>query len=74
MTDKGMLVLQNCVNFKEDVAGLCSETCATSSHDAIQAINNIKDEEVSDIEEEEDPVPISFPAMKPEAEVSCTSV
>jgi hypothetical protein len=69
-----MLGLQNCVNFKKAVAGSCSETCTTSSHHAHQAINNIKAEEVSDIKEEEDHVPILFPAIKPEAEVSCTSM
>jgi hypothetical protein len=69
-----MVVLQDCVDFKKEVAGSCSGTCATSSHDANQAVSNIKVEKFSDIEEEEDPVPISFPAIKPEAEVSCTSV
>jgi hypothetical protein len=32
---------------------------------------NVKAEEVSDAEEEEDPVPITFPEIKAEPEVSC---
>jgi hypothetical protein len=35
---------------------------------------NIKAEEVSDIEVEEDPVPITFPKIKAEPEVSCMSL
>jgi hypothetical protein len=41
--------------------------------DANQA-KNIKAEEVSDAEEEEDPVPLPFLKIKSEAEVSCMSV
>jgi hypothetical protein len=55
MTYKGMLVLQDSAHSQEDVTGSCTETCPASSHDAHQAIN-IKVEEVSDVEEEEDPV------------------
>jgi hypothetical protein len=43
---------------QEGVPGSCTETCPTS-HDANQPIN-IK-VEVSDLKEEENPVPISFP-------------
>jgi hypothetical protein len=42
----------------------------TSSHDANQVMN-AKAEAVSDVEVEEDPVPITFPKMKAEPEVSC---
>jgi hypothetical protein len=71
MTDKGLLVLQDCAHSQEDVPGSCTETCSTSSRDANQAIN-IKVEEVSDVEEEEEnPVPISFPGIKAERAVSC---
>jgi hypothetical protein len=69
MTDKGLLVLQDCAHSQEDVPGSCTETCPTSSRDANQAIN-VKVEEVSDVEEEENPVPISFPGIKPEQAVS----
>jgi hypothetical protein len=41
--------------------------------DASQAIN-VKVEEVSDAEEEEGPVPISFPKIKTEPEVRCMSL
>jgi hypothetical protein len=47
------------------------ETYPTSD-DATQA-KNIKAEEVSDAEEEEDPVPMTFTKIKAEAEVSCMS-
>jgi hypothetical protein len=40
------------------------------SHDANQAMN-VKVKEGSDVEEEDDPVPISFPEIKAEPEVSC---
>jgi hypothetical protein len=43
-----------------------------SCHDTTQAIN-IKVEEVSDAEEEAGPVPIPFPKIKAEPEVSCMS-
>jgi hypothetical protein len=41
-----------------------------ASHDANQAMN-IKVEAVSNAEEENDPVPITFPEIKAEPEVSC---
>jgi hypothetical protein len=44
-----------------------------TSDDANQA-KNIKSEEVSDTEGEEDPVPMTFPKIKAEAEVSCMSL
>jgi hypothetical protein len=69
MTDKGLLVLQDCAHSQEDVPDSCTETCPASSHDANKAIN-IKVEVVSDVEEEENPVPISFPGIKAEQAVS----
>jgi hypothetical protein len=41
-----------------------------ASHDENQAMN-VKAEEVSDVEVAEDPVPITFPEIKAESEVSC---
>jgi hypothetical protein len=76
MTDKGMLVLQDCPHSQEDGPGSCTETSPTSSHDAFQTIS-IKVEEISDVEEEEeeeeeeDPLSISFPGVEAEHEVSC---
>jgi hypothetical protein len=54
MTDKGMLVLQDSAHSQEDVPGSCTETSPTSSYDGNHAIN-IKVEEVSDVEEEDNP-------------------
>jgi hypothetical protein len=47
--------------------------CASSSHDGDQAVN-IKVEEVSDVEDEEDPVPMTFVEIKVEHEVSLMSL
>jgi hypothetical protein len=55
------------------VPGLWSETCPSPSPDGNGSIN-LKSEEVSDVKGEEDPVPIPFPGIKAEHEVSCTSV
>jgi CRISPR/Cas system CMR subunit Cmr6 (Cas7 group RAMP superfamily) len=57
LSDKNMMALQN---FGE---------MFPTSHDADQAMN-IKAEEVSDPEEEEDPMPITFLEIKAEPEVS----
>jgi hypothetical protein len=68
-----MVVLQNCVDLERCVPGPHSEKYATFCHDANQAMN-IKVEEDSDIqEEEEDPVPMAFIGIKVEQEVSCVS-
>jgi hypothetical protein len=65
-----MLILQNCRDSENCVPVPCSETHPTASHDANQAVN-IKVEEVSDIEVEEHPVPMTFVGIKSEHEVSC---
>jgi hypothetical protein len=65
-----LVVLQNLTD-SENVRGLCTEI--VSSHDAYQAIR-IKAEALSDVEEEEDRVPTTFPLIKAEPEVSCVSV
>jgi hypothetical protein len=63
MADKCMVVLQN-----------CNETYPTSSL-AVNHAMNINVEEVSVIQgEDEDPLPVSFPAVKAEFEVSCLCV
>jgi hypothetical protein len=71
MTYKSMLILQNCRDLEKCVPGSCDETYPTASHDASQAMN-IKVEEVSDIEAEDHPVPMTFVGVKSEHEVSCT--
>jgi hypothetical protein len=67
-----MVVLQKCTDILKDEPGLCSETCLTA-HDGNQAID-VKFQKGSDIEEEDDPVAITFPALKAEQEVSCVSM
>jgi hypothetical protein len=69
MTNKGMVVLQNRLDSQKDVPGSHIETCASSSHSA--QVVNIKVEEVSDVEDREDPVPMTFVEVKAEHEVSC---
>jgi hypothetical protein len=71
MTNASTVVLQAHLVLQKDLRDLWSETCPASSHDANKFIN-AKAEEVSDVEE--DPVPISFPQIKDEHEVSCVSV
>jgi hypothetical protein len=61
--------LQNCTNSENASVGPYGETYPTS-HDADQAMN-IKAEEDSDSQEEEDFVPITFQKIKAEPEVSC---
>jgi hypothetical protein len=72
MVEKDAIVLQNRTNSRMEVQDPCGEMNPTSG-DASQAIN-IKVEEVSDAEEEEGPVPISFPKIKAEPEVRCMSL
>jgi hypothetical protein len=66
---KIIVILQSCINLLEVVPGSCSETC----YDRNQVIN-IKVEEVADVQEEEVTVPITFPVIKAEHEVSCICV
>jgi hypothetical protein len=73
MNDKGVVVLQSCVDLPEVMPGSYSDTCK-SSHDGNDAIS-IKAEEVLDIKEEEkDSVPVSSPVIKDEHEVRCVVV
>jgi hypothetical protein len=67
MIDKDVMVLQNRRNSAMEQRDPCSEMNPTYG-DASQAIN-IKVEDVSDAEEEEGPVPITFPEIKTEPEV-----
>jgi hypothetical protein len=57
------LILQNSANSENVFVDPYGNTSA-------QAMN-VKAEEVSDVEVEEDPVPITFPEIKAEPEVSC---
>jgi hypothetical protein len=72
MIDKDMMVLQNYTNSENVLLGPYGEIYP-ACHDANQAIN-IKAEEVSDAEEEVDPLPITFREIKAEPEVSSMSL
>jgi hypothetical protein len=63
------VVLQNYTNSEMVLVGACGETYPIS-HDANQAVN-IKAEEVSDAQEEADPLRITNQEIKVEPEVSC---
>jgi hypothetical protein len=63
------VVLQNCVDLPKVVPSLCNETGATFSDDGGGVII-VKVEEVTDVQEVDDPVPISCSIIKGEHEVS----
>jgi hypothetical protein len=65
-----IVFLQNYTDLEEVVPGLCCEMHPTS--DAANQTMNIKAEEVSDVEENTEPV--TFRKIKAEPEVSCMSV
>jgi hypothetical protein len=73
MIDKGMVVLQNCLDSQKDVVASQSEACGSSSHSGAHAVN-IKVEDFSDIEDREVPVPMTVVGIKAEHEVSCMSL
>jgi hypothetical protein len=73
MTDNGMVVLQDSLDSQKDEPGSHSEACPSWSHDVDQAVN-IKVEEFSDIDDGEDPVPMTVIGIKAEHEVSCMSL
>jgi hypothetical protein len=58
---------------QKDVPGSRSDACASSHHDGDQAVN-IKVEELSDMEDEQDPAPMTFVEIKAEHEVSFISL
>jgi hypothetical protein len=58
------LVLQNCLELVKVVPGSDSETCCDGNWDVI-----IKDEDVTDVQEDEDPLLITSPLMKAEQSV-----
>ncbi|XP_023712240.1 uncharacterized protein LOC111867015 [Cryptotermes secundus] len=57
---------ENCRNLENASVGPYGERCPTP-HDANQAMN-VKAEAASDADEEEDPVPLTFPEIKAEPE------
>jgi hypothetical protein len=67
--DKGTMLLQNCLDILKVEPGSVSETCPATSRNGNQIID-VK-VEVSDTQEEQDPLLISLPEIKAEYEVSC---
>jgi hypothetical protein len=67
-----LVVLQDPTDFV-DVQGLSTEISPASSHGAYEAIS-IKAEVLSGVEEEEDPLAMTFPVIKAEPEVSVSLV
>jgi hypothetical protein len=72
LIDEDIVALQNCTNLEKVVLGPCGGAYQTC-HDASQAMK-MKAEKMSDAEEEEVPVPIAFPKIKAEPEVSSMSL
>jgi hypothetical protein len=68
-TLKVTVVLQNCCNLLKVVAGSCSEIHHAGGQDV-----NIKVKEFTQVDDEMSPVPITFPIIKAEHEVSCVCV
>ena len=70
MTDKNTLVLQNCTDAPRVEHGLYSETSEWSSDDSNEVMSiKIEEEEIC-IKEEDEPIAVSFSAIKDEPEVS----
>lgn len=61
------------MNSQKDEPRSHSETHPSSSHDGDQAVK-IKVEEFSDIEDREDPMPMTVVGMRAEHEVSCMAL
>ncbi|PNF36703.1 hypothetical protein B7P43_G13310, partial [Cryptotermes secundus] len=62
-----MTILGTKAEYEKDSPGLHSEACSSSSRSGVQAVN-IKIEESSDIEDSEDPVPMTLVGIKAEYE------
>jgi hypothetical protein len=69
ISEKDVMVFQSYTNSENILVDPYGETYP-ASHDANQAMN-VKAEAVSDAEEEEDPVPVTYIEIKAEPEVSC---
>jgi hypothetical protein len=69
----GLILLQKDVDLRKVIPGSYCETHQTSCNDGNEG-NNIKVEEVTVIQQEEEPLPIEFSKIKAEQEVSCMYV
>jgi hypothetical protein len=72
MNEKGVMDLQNYANSENVLVGPYGEMYP-ASHDANQAMN-VRTKAVSDVEEEEDPLPITLQEIKAKTEVSSMSL
>jgi hypothetical protein len=72
MTDKGVVVLQNCVDLPKVKPGSYSDMCLPPH--AGNNVTNIKVEELLDIKEEEDSIHVPSSVIKDEHKVSCIIV
>jgi hypothetical protein len=70
VTDKGLVVLQNCMCSQKEAPGLHGEVCPSSSHSGDQAVS-VKVEKFSDMGDREDSVSVTSFRIKAEYEVSC---
>jgi hypothetical protein len=71
--DKGMVILQSSTDVLKVEPGMYSETCLASSDDGFEATDT-KVEQISDTEEDEDPMQVIYPALKTKRKVSCIIV
>jgi hypothetical protein len=71
--DKDMLILQISTDLLKVEPGLYSEACLASSCDGYE-FTGIKCEQISDTEDDEDSVPVIYPAVKGKRKVSCMLV
>jgi hypothetical protein len=67
MIDKGIVLLQICMDLQENMQGSCTDTCPTA-----RVANQMISIQVEE-EEEENPVPL-YSGIKTEHVVSCMSV
>jgi hypothetical protein len=70
---KGMVILQISTDIVKVEPGLYSETCLASSFEGHEATDT-KVERISDTEDDEEPVPVIYPAVKAKRKVSCMLV
>jgi hypothetical protein len=66
--DNSLMLLQICMGLVKIEPGVCSESCVTSCDDS-EAVD-IKVEEYTNGRDKKNPLPITFPSIKAEQEVS----
>lgn len=73
MVHKVLVVLQMCTSLVKMEPGSCSESCVTSFNYESEIVD-IKVEGDTHVEVVQKPIPITFPSIKPETEVSFVCV